>query len=140
MDSVSRIFPFPLARHQASASHAVLTSTCRDFVVDAKSAGPQLPGVTYYSIEATHSAMCKFASMDAPGYSNVSSAILRWVVEAPESIQTRWRVEEEERTARARNELTEIAKHTVRCFPSPLSTPFHPFLIHFKCPSVLSNV
>ena len=92
----------------------MLTSTYRDFVVDANSACPQLPGVTYYSIEATHSTMCKFDSADAPGYSNVASAILQWVLEAPESIQTRWRVEEEERTARAMNEVNEIVKQTVR--------------------------
>lgn len=91
----------------------------RDFVVDANSAGPQLPGVTYYGIEATHSTMCKFGSEDAPGYSNVSGAIFQWVVEAPEFIQTRWRVEEEERTARAMNEVNEIVKHSVSCVSLP---------------------
>lgn len=69
--------------------------------------------MTYYSIEATHSAMCKFQNADAPGYSNVSSAILQWVLEAPECIQTRWRVEEEEKVARARNEIDELAKQSV---------------------------
>ena len=91
----------------------MLTPTCRDFVVDANSACPQLPGVTYYSIEATHSTMCKFNSADAPGYSNVSSAILQWVLEASESIQTRWKVEDEERTARAMSEMSEIVKQAV---------------------------
>ncbi|SPO01370.1 uncharacterized protein DNG_04046 [Cephalotrichum gorgonifer] len=92
-----------------------------DFVVDANSAGPQLPGVTYYSIEATHSTMCKFPTADAPGYSNVSSAILQWVLEAPDSIQTRWRVEEEERATRALNDVNEIVKHTG--VPASLHTP-----------------
>lgn len=88
--------------------------------MDANSAGPQLPGVTYYGIEATHSTMCKFGSEDAPGYSNVSSAIAQWVVEAPEFIQTRWRVEDEERTARAMNNVNEIVKHSVSCLFLPL--------------------
>lgn len=59
--------------------------------------------------------MCKFGSEDAPGYSNVSSAILQWVTEAPEFIQTRWRVEAEDRAARAMNEANEIVKHSVGC-------------------------
>lgn len=115
---------------------AALTSTCRDFVVDANSAGPQLPGVVYYGIEATHSTMCKFGSEDAPGYSNVSSAIRQWVLEAPEFIQTRWRVEEEERAARVMNEVDEIVKHTVSHPSLPLfrQTPVHH---HFMIERVL---
>ncbi|KAJ2901824.1 Protein SERAC1 [Zalerion maritima] len=61
------------------------------FVVEPTSAGPDLPEVTYYSIEATHSGMCKFQGKDAPGYRNVSSSIREWVEEAPRTIQPKMR-------------------------------------------------
>lgn len=79
-------------------------------MVDVNSASLQLPGVTYYGIEATHSGMCKFDSPIAPGYRNVSTVIRQWVHEAPAMIQGRWEVEEEEKKARARNEIIERAK------------------------------
>lgn len=76
-------------------------------VVDANSASPQLPGVTYYGIEATHSRMCKFPSPSAPGYRTVSTDIRQWVLDAPSIIQVRWQVEEEENAMKMRNELHE---------------------------------
>ncbi|KAI1112902.1 hypothetical protein F5Y14DRAFT_463011 [Nemania sp. NC0429] len=76
-------------------------------VVDATSAGPQLPGVTYYAIEATHSGMCKFENRNAPGYRTIASAIREWVLDAPDVIATRWRVEEDEKLARAKHEIEE---------------------------------
>ncbi|KAI1175275.1 hypothetical protein F4777DRAFT_335580 [Nemania sp. FL0916] len=79
-------------------------------VVDAASASPQLPGVTYYAIEATHSGMCKFDNNNAPGYRTISSSIREWVEDAPEVIATRWRVEEDEKLARAKHEIEERMK------------------------------
>lgn len=79
-------------------------------IVDASSAGPQLPGVTYYAIEATHSGMCKFESRNAPGYRTVVTAIREWVVDAADVIATRWRIEDEERLARAKHEIEERMK------------------------------
>jgi hypothetical protein len=76
-------------------------------VVDAASASPQLPGVTYYGIEAAHAAMCKFESTNAPGYQVISSTIRNWVGEASQVINGRWDVEEMDRHARARLEITE---------------------------------
>lgn len=69
----------------------------RVLIVDPSSAGPQLPGVRYYGIEATHSGMCKFASVNAPGYLTVSTALREWVHNAPEVIAVRWLREEQER-------------------------------------------
>lgn len=69
--------------------------------MDALSASPQLPGVTYYGIEATHSGMCKFDSETAPGYRNVSTAIREWVTDSPKVIEVRWEVEEDDRRLRA---------------------------------------
>ncbi|CAK7197800.1 hypothetical protein SEUCBS139899_000449 [Sporothrix eucalyptigena] len=77
------------------------------FVVDVDSASPQLPGVTYYGIEADHSSMCKFDGPNAPGYRTMTTAIQEWVKEAPVVIEVRWRVEQEDSEARARRELDE---------------------------------
>ncbi|KAI0832148.1 hypothetical protein F5Y06DRAFT_281158 [Hypoxylon sp. FL0890] len=82
----------------------------RMLIVDAQSASPQLPGVTYYAIEATHSGMCKFESRNAPGYRTVATAIRDWVHDAPDVITTRWRVEEDEKLARAKHEIEERMK------------------------------
>ena len=76
-------------------------------VVDAASAGPQLPGVTYYGIEASHSGMCKFEGENAPGWVNVSTAIREWVGDGGNVIPIRWEVEEDDRKARASLEMFE---------------------------------
>lgn len=83
------------------------TNLSRVMVVDPGSASPQLPGVTYYGIEAPHSGMCKFDSVTAPGYRMVSSALQEWVKEAPSVIQVRWYVELEDRHVRQRLDLYE---------------------------------
>lgn len=85
----------------------LLTLPVRTIVVDVNSASPQLPGVTYYGIEATHGGMCKFDGPTAPGYRNVSAILRKWIYDAPARIQVRWEVEETERQARARNEIAE---------------------------------
>ncbi|KAG6091390.1 hypothetical protein E4U14_001084 [Claviceps sp. LM454 group G7] len=66
-------------------------------VVEANSASPQLPGVTYYGVEASHSQMCKFASPNAPGFRAVSTDIREWVHEAPAFISARWDAEEQDK-------------------------------------------
>ena len=76
-------------------------------VVDANSASPQLPGVTYYGVEATHAQMCKFSSSNAPGYRALSTDIRQWVMDAPALIDVRWQVEEQERATRMRHEIHE---------------------------------
>jgi len=93
--------------HMAHENHKTDVKGTKVLVVDANSASPQLPGVTYYAIEATHSGMCKFDSVNAPGFRTVSTAIRDWVAEAPGLIQGRWAVEEEERLARARHDIGE---------------------------------
>jgi hypothetical protein len=81
--------------------------------VDAASASPQLVGVTYYGIEATHSRMCKFDSENAPGYRTVSTAIREWVADAPDVIPIRWEVEEDQRRVRANLENFERLRQYV---------------------------
>ncbi|KAI0404117.1 hypothetical protein F4802DRAFT_568981 [Xylaria palmicola] len=94
----------------AHENHKTDLKGTKMLVVDATSAGPQLPGVTYYAIEATHSTMCKFDSKNAPGYRTIATAIREWVSDAPEVISTRWRVEQDEKLARAKHEIEERMK------------------------------
>ncbi|KAI0438650.1 hypothetical protein F4803DRAFT_554835 [Xylaria telfairii] len=94
----------------AHENHKTDLKGTKMLVVDATSAGPQLPGVTYYAIEATHSGMCKFDSKNAPGYRTIATAIREWVLDAPDVIKTRWRVEEDEKLARAKHEIEERMK------------------------------
>ncbi|TGJ79626.1 hypothetical protein E0Z10_g9127 [Xylaria hypoxylon] len=94
----------------AHENHRTDLKGTKALVVDASSASPQLPGVTYYAIEATHSGMCKFDSKNAPGYRTISSAMREWVLDAPDVITTRWRVEEDEKLARAKHEIEERMK------------------------------
>ncbi|KUI72438.1 Protein SERAC1 [Cytospora mali] len=82
----------------------------KSLIVDAKSAAPRLPGVTSYGIEADHSGMCKFESVDAPGYRQVSTAIVEWVQESPDFINIRWNVEDEDRRVRVQLEINERAR------------------------------
>ena len=69
----------------------------KTFIVDQKSAGPGLPDVQYFGIEATHSGMCKFESKNSPGYRNVSVTIKSWVEESPQVIQGYWELEKRQR-------------------------------------------
>lgn len=78
------------------------------FVVDQASASPQLPGVRYYGIEASHSTMCKFESKSAPGYLNVSTTVRSWVVDCLPVIQSRWKAERRARQQVRENEAKEL--------------------------------
>ncbi|RYO99261.1 hypothetical protein DL763_001625 [Monosporascus cannonballus] len=104
----------------AHENHKTDLRGARMLIVDANSAGPQLPGVTYYAIEATHSGMCKFENKNAPGYRTIVTAIRDWVGEAPDVIATRWRVEDEEKLARAKHEIEERMKPWINETTSPL--------------------
>jgi len=53
-------------------SHATDLKGTKALIVDQGSAGPLLPDVTYFGIEATHSTMCKFDSKNSPGWTNIS--------------------------------------------------------------------
>ncbi|RGP80658.1 hypothetical protein FLONG3_1262 [Fusarium longipes] len=77
-------------------------------VVDAKSAAPPLPGVTYYGIEACHSEMCKFDSIESPGFRNITTTLEKWIEKAPCLIQERWFAEEDESQNRALARVKEI--------------------------------
>ncbi|KJZ77161.1 hypothetical protein HIM_03482 [Hirsutella minnesotensis 3608] len=93
--------------HMVHENHKTDVKGTKVIVVDANSASPQLPGVTYYGVEATHAQMCKFASASAPGFRALSTDMRQWVLDAPALIGVRWEVEEQERAARMRNEIHE---------------------------------
>ncbi|QPC65061.1 hypothetical protein HYE67_007292 [Fusarium culmorum] len=78
------------------------------FVVDAHSAGPPLPGVTYYGIEANHVDMCKFESINSPGFRNIAITLQQWIKRASFLIQERWLAAEEEGRNRALAKVNEI--------------------------------
>ncbi|RDA85220.1 hypothetical protein CP532_3265 [Ophiocordyceps camponoti-leonardi (nom. inval.)] len=102
--------------HMAHENHKTDIKGSKIIVVDANSASPQLPGVTYYGVETTHAQMCKFSSASAPGYRALSTDIRQWVLDAPSLIAVRWEAEEQERAARVRNEMHE------RMFPTSSSS------------------
>ena len=91
--------------HEAMKTDLKGTKT---FVVDQASASPPLPGVRYYGIEATHSAMCKFESKNAPGYLTVSTAIKGWANDCTPKIQARWAAERKARRQVKENEAKEL--------------------------------
>ncbi|RDA90164.1 hypothetical protein CP533_0525 [Ophiocordyceps camponoti-saundersi (nom. inval.)] len=105
--------------HMAHENHKTDIKGSKIIVVDANSASPQLPGVTYYGVETTHAQMCKFSSASAPGYRALSTDIRQWVLDAPSLIAVRWEAEEQERAARVRNEMHE------RMFPTSSSWAHH---------------
>ncbi|EQB47791.1 LipA and NB-ARC domain-containing protein [Colletotrichum gloeosporioides Cg-14] len=109
--------------HMVHENHKTDIKGTKMLVVDARSAGPQLPGVTYYGIEATHSGMCKFPEQHAPGYRNVSTAIRDWVRESPSVIQTRWIVERDDKRVRAQTEAAERTREYSGTYSTPLISP-----------------
>ncbi|KAI8162351.1 Protein SERAC1 [Colletotrichum sp. SAR 10_70] len=109
--------------HMVHENHKTDVKGTKMLVVDARSAGPQLPGVTYYGIEATHSGMCKFPDQHAPGYRNVSTAIRDWVRESPSVIQTRWIVEQDDKRVRAQTEAAERTREYSETYSTPLISP-----------------
>ena len=79
-----------------------------EFIVDHASASPNMPGVTYFGIEATHEEMCKFKSSTSTGYLNIAIGIKRWVASCTEIIQRRWVEEDRGRTTNRKRHADEI--------------------------------
>ncbi|KAJ5363917.1 uncharacterized protein N7496_009630 [Penicillium cataractarum] len=59
-------------------------------IVQKTSATPYLSGVNRWRIEADHRHICKFDNADSPGYKAVAGAILKFSLQAPETIAARW--------------------------------------------------
>lgn len=97
-------------------------------IVDQNSAGPLLPDVQYFGIEATHSEMCKFESKNSPGYLNISTTIKSWVEESPRVIKARQdmerRLRQQDKEAKAR-EMLGIFEAIHPTTPSPYRSHEH---------------
>ena len=61
-----------------------------EYVVNEDSAAPIWDNTERSGISATHSEMCKFESIESPGYKVVLAAILRYAREAPKIVAIRW--------------------------------------------------
>lgn len=59
-------------------------------IVEEDSAAPYIEGVQRAGIEADHREMCKFGSVESPGYEVVAEALIRYTQEAPDRISQRW--------------------------------------------------
>jgi pimeloyl-ACP methyl ester carboxylesterase len=94
-------------------------------VVDSQSAGPRIPGVAYYGIEADHTTMCRFDSENAPGYVTVSTAIRTWVGTAGPDIERRVRKEQDLLEEKIKWENSE----RMRPFVSAATT-WHTYMYH----------
>ncbi|EFY99702.1 hypothetical protein X797_001103 [Metarhizium robertsii] len=124
--------------HMVHENHKTDIKGTKITIVDANSASPQLPGVTYYGVEATHSQMCKFASKNAPGFRAVSTDIRQWVQDAPALINVRWEAEEQDKATRMRHEIHErmspfqkkqyLIRMPKMSPSSPYMTPSSPFV------------
>ncbi|KAL7797264.1 Alpha/Beta hydrolase protein [Trichoderma ceciliae] len=93
--------------HMVHENHKTDIKGTKIMVVDPSSASPQLPGVTYYGVEATHAQLCKFENASSPGFRALSTDIRQWVLEAPDFIAVRWDVEEHDKAARMQYEVQE---------------------------------
>jgi hypothetical protein len=102
----------------------------KHFIVDQHSAGPLLPDVQYFGIEATHSAMSKFESKNAPGYTNVSVTLRSWVglllqfrsllwtnsiqvQESPQLVASNWEIEKVQRRQKKEAEAAHLLGYYV---------------------------
>jgi hypothetical protein len=111
--------------HMVHENHKTNIKTTKQMIVDSESACPQLPGVVYYGIEATHAGMCKFDTINAPGFRNISTAIRDWVHEASLVVSQRWIGEHETRRNTARNEIDE---RMISLVMTHQYDPFHLFI------------
>ena len=81
-----------------------------DYIVERDSAAPVIAGTDRCGIAANHREMCKFESLDSPGFKVVIAALKRYVRAAPGVVETR--VEESARMLddRRRNEALDLIK------------------------------
>ncbi|KAM0285443.1 hypothetical protein ACHAQH_001390 [Verticillium albo-atrum] len=106
----------------AHENHKTDFKMTKRLVVDSASANPELPGVSCFGIEATHSNMCKFDSITSHGYRMVTNGIREWVIQAPQVIERRWDVERNDSRHRAIEEATERLGPAAAGFPG-FNTP-----------------
>ncbi|KAG5987336.1 hypothetical protein E4U43_005118 [Claviceps pusilla] len=126
--------------HMVHENHKTDVKGTKITVVEAGSANPQLPGVTYYGVEASHSQMCKFASPNAPGFRAVSTDIREWVHEAPAIVSARWGVEEQEKAFRMQQDIKERMSPFVSPSSAFLTGPYQRHSIDLSSMSSLCSL
>lgn len=111
LQNVSRLFNDNISRFHVFFFHETkpidLKGT-REFIVDEKSAAPDLEGVERMGIEGDHSTMCKFEDENAQGFEAVAEAIVRYSREAPALIAGRWIEEKKRSKVQKRQKAREI--------------------------------
>ena len=78
------------------------------FIVDEMSASPNVQDVERASIQADHSHMCKFDTMESAGFDLVAEALMRYAGAAPDVIKSRWGQEKAESLAKRQAQIQEI--------------------------------
>ncbi|KAI0195452.1 ribonuclease-like protein p/mrp subunit [Astrocystis sublimbata] len=85
-----------------------------DYVVTESSAAPILDNTERSGLRADHRSMCTFASRNAPGYRLVAPCLIRYSRNAPQAIDRKWRVEEENRGALRQQEMRDLVEDSER--------------------------
>ena len=83
------------------------------YVVNEESASPNTPDVERAVIQQTHTRMCQFESITAPGFDLVTEAIDRYATEAPGKIPLLWKCEKSDQYTRTRARVEELIPGTV---------------------------
>ncbi|MCJ1405879.1 hypothetical protein MMC11_009109 [Xylographa trunciseda] len=86
----------------------------RYFVVSEESAAPILDDTERSGINATHAQMCRFGSIESPGYSIVLAALLRYAKESHTTISLRWMEARKFLATQRTNEASELVGFDVR--------------------------
>ena len=82
--------------------------TVKGYVVREESAAPIWDDVERSGIHATHSQMCKFGSIESPGYKIVLAALLRYTNDSHSVIGNRWQEAKKFLALQRQNEVCEI--------------------------------
>lgn len=79
-----------------------------DYIVDRDSAAPVIDGTDRCGIAANHREMCKFGSIDSPGFKVVIAALRRYVRAAPDVVETRLEESAKMLNERRKNEALDL--------------------------------
>ena len=86
----------------------------KSFFILEDSAAPLLDNTERSGINATHSEMCRFSSLESPGFSIVLAALLRYTKESCTAIRLRWIEAKKFLATQRTNEASELVGFDVR--------------------------
>ena len=119
-----------------------ITETFARYKVEEKSAAPRWDNTERSGISANHTQMCKFGSVDAPGFSVVLATLRRYTLESNDVIATRWKDANQSIERQRSSEAAEILGHQRHTSSEPsIDIRDHPkhFNKHFRVPYGASN-